>query len=270
MSSENRRPVDSTKSDQNGGETGRIAATKRLQKELMDFVLNSDQSMTAFPDGDNLFRWIATITGPKDTQKLPNFKFNNDGFIGKTRGKHQKELVTKDKWTALYDVRTILISIQSLLGDFYSYREPNLDSPLDALAAEKWGHEDYKQLVLLFMAFSHDILVEPIIHTFADYCILGSFSASMDVQRVFSMVAYKSYTVPHHLLIEFIVDVMVLSVGHIYGSGNESIESIRRQITVLVIEWLTIGGLSVDIGVAIIQRQSGSVWQHWVDPYGLA
>ncbi|CAG2178957.1 unnamed protein product, partial [Oppiella nova] len=67
MSSENRRPVDSTNSDQNGGETGRIAATKRLQKELMDFVLNSDQSMTAFPDGDNLFRWIATITGPKDT-----------------------------------------------------------------------------------------------------------------------------------------------------------------------------------------------------------
>ncbi|CAG2116641.1 unnamed protein product [Medioppia subpectinata] len=63
----NRRPVESAVADKSGAQSGRMAATKRLQKELMDFVLNSDTSMTAFPDGDNLFRWIATITGPKDT-----------------------------------------------------------------------------------------------------------------------------------------------------------------------------------------------------------
>lgn len=26
-----------------------------------------DKSVSAFPDGENLFKWIATITGPKDT-----------------------------------------------------------------------------------------------------------------------------------------------------------------------------------------------------------
>ncbi|XP_043841334.1 ubiquitin-conjugating enzyme E2 C-like isoform X1 [Dromiciops gliroides] len=40
--------------------------------------------------------------------------------------------ILKDKWSALYDVRTILLSIQSLLG------EPNIDSPLNTHAAELW------------------------------------------------------------------------------------------------------------------------------------
>lgn len=48
----------------------------------------------------------------------------------------------QENWSALYDVRTILLSIQSLLG------EPNLDSPLDQHAAKMWGHKDYRKLVL--------------------------------------------------------------------------------------------------------------------------
>ncbi|KAG8524464.1 Ubiquitin-conjugating enzyme E2 C [Galemys pyrenaicus] len=40
--------------------------------------------------------------------------------------------ILKDKWSALYDVRTILLSIQSLLG------EPNIASPLNTHAAELW------------------------------------------------------------------------------------------------------------------------------------
>ncbi|XP_027719455.1 ubiquitin-conjugating enzyme E2 C-like isoform X1 [Vombatus ursinus] len=40
--------------------------------------------------------------------------------------------ILKDKWSALYDVRTILLSIQSLLG------EPSIDSPLNTHAAELW------------------------------------------------------------------------------------------------------------------------------------
>ncbi|XP_053436881.1 ubiquitin-conjugating enzyme E2 C-like isoform X3 [Nycticebus coucang] len=40
--------------------------------------------------------------------------------------------ILKDKWSALYDVRTILLSIQRLLG------EPNIDSPLNTHAAELW------------------------------------------------------------------------------------------------------------------------------------
>ncbi len=38
--------------------------------------------------------------------------------------------ILKDKWSAAYSVRTILLSLQSLLG------EPNNDSPLNAYAAK--------------------------------------------------------------------------------------------------------------------------------------
>ncbi|XP_006866331.1 PREDICTED: ubiquitin-conjugating enzyme E2 C-like isoform X2 [Chrysochloris asiatica] len=39
--------------------------------------------------------------------------------------------ILKDKWSSLYDVRTILLSIQSLL-------EPNIDSLLNTHAAKLW------------------------------------------------------------------------------------------------------------------------------------
>ena len=57
MNSENRRVVETKPNEEKVNESGRIAATKRLQKELMAFVLQSDSSITAFPDGDNLFRY---------------------------------------------------------------------------------------------------------------------------------------------------------------------------------------------------------------------
>lgn len=48
--------------------------------------------------------------------------------------------ILKDKWSALYDVRTILLSIQSLLG------EPNNESPLNAQASLLWPNQtDYKK-----------------------------------------------------------------------------------------------------------------------------
>ncbi|NXY52288.1 UBE2C enzyme, partial [Ceuthmochares aereus] len=43
--------------------------------------------------------------------------------------------ILKDKWSALYDVRTILLSIQSLLA------EPNIESPLNVDAAEHWKNQ---------------------------------------------------------------------------------------------------------------------------------
>lgn len=48
--------------------------------------------------------------------------------------------ILKDKWSALYDVRTILLSIQSLLG------EPNNESPLNAQASLLWNNQtDFKK-----------------------------------------------------------------------------------------------------------------------------
>jgi hypothetical protein len=43
------------------------------------------------------------------------------------------QTVLQDKWSAVYSVHTILVSIQSLLGD------PNNASPLNIEAAELWG-----------------------------------------------------------------------------------------------------------------------------------
>ncbi|KAH8379215.1 hypothetical protein KR009_003709 [Drosophila setifemur] len=53
--------------------------------------------------------------------------------------------ILKDKWSALYDVRTILLSIQSLLG------EPNNESPLNAQAAMMWNDQkEYKKYLDAF------------------------------------------------------------------------------------------------------------------------
>ncbi|KAG5899867.1 hypothetical protein JTB14_012334 [Gonioctena quinquepunctata] len=138
------------------------AVTKRLHKELMNLMMTHDKNISAFPDGENLFKWIGTIMGPKDTVyetlkfklslQFPNsypytapvVKFVTPCFHPNvdTSGNICLDIL-KDKWSALYDVRTILLSIQGLLA------EPNIDSPLNALAAEKWTLPDeYKKHVL--------------------------------------------------------------------------------------------------------------------------
>ncbi|XP_026466650.1 ubiquitin-conjugating enzyme E2 C [Ctenocephalides felis] len=135
------------------------AVSKRLQKELMVLMMSSDKGISAFPDGENLFKWIGTIKGPADTvysdhtyklslefpnsypYSAPVVKFVTPCFhpnvdLGGTICLD----ILKEKWSALYDVRTILISIQSLLG------EPNNDSPLNSQAAELWPDQaEYKK-----------------------------------------------------------------------------------------------------------------------------
>lgn len=44
--------------------------------------------------------------------------------------------ILKDKWSAVYSVQTILLSIQSLL------EEPNNNSPLNGQAAEMWNRKE--------------------------------------------------------------------------------------------------------------------------------
>lgn len=51
--------------------------------------------------------------------------------------------ILKDKWSAVQNVSSILVSIQSLLG------EPNNDSPLNAFAAALWeNQEEFRKNVL--------------------------------------------------------------------------------------------------------------------------
>ena len=39
----------------------------RLQNELMKLMMAGCKGVSAFPDGDNLFKWIGTIEGPENT-----------------------------------------------------------------------------------------------------------------------------------------------------------------------------------------------------------
>ncbi|XP_076069495.1 ubiquitin conjugating enzyme vih [Oratosquilla oratoria] len=136
--------------------TGRDShsVTKRLQHELRTLMMSGDKGISAFPDGDNLFKWIGTITGPKDTvydglsyklsfefpstypYSAPTVKFVTQCFHPNVDLQGNICLdILKEKWSASYDIRSILLSIQSLLG------EPNNDSPLNGQAAEMWVNQ---------------------------------------------------------------------------------------------------------------------------------
>lgn len=130
------------------------SVTKRLQQELMQLMMNSEEGTTAFPNGDNLFEWIATITGSDgtpyadQTYKLsitfpsdypytaPTFKFVTPLFHPNidVHGNICLDIL-KEKWSAAYSVRTVLVSLRSLLG------EPNNDSPLNVVASGMWDDQ---------------------------------------------------------------------------------------------------------------------------------
>lgn len=131
----------------------------RLQKELMELMRAADKGISAFPEGENLFKWVGTICGAAETpyaghtyrlsMEFPNsypylpptVRFVTPCFHPNVDPNGTICLdILKDKWSALYDVRTILISIQSLLA------EPNVDSPLNVHASELWADQlEYKK-----------------------------------------------------------------------------------------------------------------------------
>ena len=107
----------------------------------MSLMMSSDKGISAFPDGDKLFEWIATVHGPTDSvyQGL-QYKLRLEFPAGYPYSPPTVRFVTpcfhpnvdqhgnicldilKEKWSALYEVRTILLSIQSLLGKILKYR----------------------------------------------------------------------------------------------------------------------------------------------------
>ncbi|RZC76896.1 hypothetical protein C5167_001070 [Papaver somniferum] len=138
------------------------SVTLRLQKELMSLMMNGgDLGVSAFPENENIFSWIGTIQGGKGTPyedlsyklslrfpldypfKAPSVKFDTMCFHPNVDQYGNICLdILQDKWSSAYDCRTILISIQSLLG------EPNNESPLNSYAASLWNNqEDYKKIV---------------------------------------------------------------------------------------------------------------------------
>ncbi|KAL0696830.1 hypothetical protein Bca4012_064010 [Brassica carinata] len=134
---------------------------KRLQSELMGLMMGGDPGISAFPEEDNIFCWKGTITGSKDTvfegtEYRLSLSFSNDYPFKPPKIKFQTTCfhpnvdvygnicldILQDKWSSAYDVRTILLSIQSLLG------EPNISSPLNTQAAQLWSNqEEYRKMV---------------------------------------------------------------------------------------------------------------------------
>uniref|UniRef100_A0A8C6Y4G8 Ubiquitin-conjugating enzyme E2 C n=1 Tax=Naja naja TaxID=35670 RepID=A0A8C6Y4G8_NAJNA len=143
-----------SKAAEPGGVAARGSVRSRLQQELMTLMMSGDHGISAFPESDNLFKWIGTINGVAGTvyedlryklslefpsgypYNAPTVKFLTPCYHPNVDLQGNICLdILKDKWSALYDVRTILLSIQSLLG------EPNVESPLNTEAAELWKNQ---------------------------------------------------------------------------------------------------------------------------------
>ncbi|KAI0320510.1 ubiquitin-conjugating enzyme E2 [Amylostereum chailletii] len=148
------RPTMATKSPVAGqGNEGAGSVTKRLGSELMSLMMSASPGISAFPKNDgNLFDWVGTIEGPSGTYyngltfKIsihfpanypyvpPVIRFESPCFhpnVDINTGAICLDIL-QDKWSAVYSVQTILLSLQSLLG------EPNNASPLNTDASNIW------------------------------------------------------------------------------------------------------------------------------------
>ncbi|XP_028637951.1 ubiquitin-conjugating enzyme E2 C-like isoform X2 [Grammomys surdaster] len=109
------------------GGAARGPVGKRLQQELMSLMMSAG---TVYED----LRYKLSLEFPSGyPYNAPTVKFLTPCYHPNvdTQGNICLDIL-KEKWSALYDIRTILLSIQSLLG------EPNIDSPLNTHAAELW------------------------------------------------------------------------------------------------------------------------------------
>lgn len=110
--------------------------SSRLQTELMQLMTSSAPGISAFPSEDNILSWTATIDGPDDTPyadltfKLSfdfpaNYPYASPTVLFITPIYHPNVDfsgricldILKDKWTAAYNIQTVLLSLQSLLGE---------------------------------------------------------------------------------------------------------------------------------------------------------
>lgn len=140
-----------------------------LTKQIFFFFfsylqMSSTPGISAFPVSDaNILHWTGTIEGPSGTfyeglkykisidfpnnypYSAPTIKFISLMWHPNVDMSGNICLdILKEKWSAVYNVQSILLSLQSLLG------EPNNKSPLNAQAAQLYDQnpEEYKRLLL--------------------------------------------------------------------------------------------------------------------------
>ncbi|BGP04093.1 Ubiquitin-conjugating enzyme E2 C [Rhodotorula toruloides] len=133
---------------------------KRLQSELMSLMMSPPAAgISAFPESDSdLTYWVGRLEGAEGTvyeghvyaislrfppeypYKAPVVRFESTCYHPNVdlHGNICLDIL-KEKWSPALSVSTILVSLQSLLG------EPNNASPLNVEAAELWDDvEAYK------------------------------------------------------------------------------------------------------------------------------
>ncbi|KAF1353796.1 ubiquitin-conjugating enzyme E2 [Delphinella strobiligena] len=129
----------------------------------MTLMTSPTPGVSAFPHNGDLLHWTGTIIGPEGTPysgltlKLdfqfparypyvpPEVRFKTPIYHPNVDMKGRICLdILKDKWSAVLNVGSVLLSLQSLLG------EPNNASPLNGHAAELWDNdfEEFKRNVL--------------------------------------------------------------------------------------------------------------------------
>ncbi|KAJ7445799.1 ubiquitin-conjugating enzyme/RWD-like protein [Mycena galericulata] len=119
------------------------SVTNSSQQVAGSVAKRSASRISAFPKSDgNLFEWIyaglafrISISFPPNYPYVaPAIKFDTPCFhpnVDITSGAICLDIL-QDKWSAVYSVQTILLSLQSLLG------EPNNASPLNTDASAVW------------------------------------------------------------------------------------------------------------------------------------
>jgi len=111
-------------------------AAKRIQRELAEITLDPPPNCSAGPKGDNLYEWVATILGPKDSAyqggvffleiSFPNeYPFKPPKVVFRTRIYHcninsQGHIcldILKDNWSPAFTISKVLLSVIALLSD---------------------------------------------------------------------------------------------------------------------------------------------------------
>ncbi len=124
------------------------AARRRLVNDLKRLEIEETNGIFASPTENNILSWDAVIFGPEETHweggsfklllefteeyptKPPLVRFVTNMYHPNIYGDGKICLdILTNQWSPIYDVHTVLTSIQSLLTD------PNPDSPANAEAA---------------------------------------------------------------------------------------------------------------------------------------